>query len=147
MKPSVFALGLGVLCIGAGTASAHITLLTPNGGETLAFNDIFSMEWRIDISHNQQNWDIWYSTEGPSSGWVEIAMNLDPGATNPGSIHSFDWTVPEVLADEVWVRVRMDNAGTDYFDVSNSSFAIIPAPGALSIFVMASAVGLRRRRR
>ncbi len=143
---SVLALSATLAMI-AGSASAHITLLNPNGGETLTFGDLFSMEWRIDIAHNQQNWDLWYSTEGPTGGWVEIAMDLAPGATNPGSIHSFDWTIPEVLADEVWVRVRMDNAGTDYFDVSNASFSIVPAPGMLSFLAIAPIAGLRRRTR
>jgi len=116
----------------AGSASAHITLLNPNGGEMLTVGSTFTIEWTINIAHNQQNWDIWYSTEGPTSGFVEIAMNQAPGATNAGSNHTYEWTVPDVVANQVWVRVRMDNAGTDYFDVSNASFSIVPADVCLA---------------
>jgi hypothetical protein len=135
--------GMGLLCA---SAAGHITLLDPNGGEEILAGSSFSMSWRIDIRHNQQNWDIWYSTTGPDSDWIEVAVDLDPGATNAGSIHNFDWTVPDILAENVWVRVRMDNVGTDYFDVSNSSFAIVPGPGVVSLLAVGSLAGIRRRR-
>lgn len=138
----IAAAGLAVL---AGSASAHITLLNPNGGETLSSGDVFTIEWRIDIDHNQQNWDLWFSTQSPTGAWTEIVMDIAPGATNAGSIHTYDWVVPDVVAIDAWVRVRMDNAGTDYYDVSDNAFTIVPAPGVLSIFVIAPLLGTRRR--
>ena len=45
-----------------------------------------------------------------------------------GSIHTYNWTVPAVVDSSVWVRVRMDNSGTDYLDVSDLPFSITPLP-------------------
>ncbi len=142
--------GMAVLAIlgGGGTAvHAHVTLNSPNGGEVFDFNSPIVIEWEIDIPHNQQNWDLWYSTESSGGDWVEIMMDLAPGDTASGSVHSFEWTVPGVIADDVWVRVRMDNAGTDYYDVSNASFSIVPAPGVLSLSLVAPMLSMRRRSR
>ncbi len=135
-----------VLAITACSASAHITLNTPNGGEVFDSNSPITIEWEIDIAHNQQNWDIWYSTESAGGAWIEIIMDLAPGSTSSGSVHSFEWSLPGIVADDVWIRVRMDNAGTDYFDVSNQSFSIVPAPGILTAFALTPLLGVRRRR-
>ena len=135
---------VAALC--SGSAMGHISLNSPNGGEIVTMGSILEIEWQINIAHNQNNWDIWYSTESPAGGWIEIVMDLDPGSTSSGSIHTYGWTVPEFTADDVWVRVRMDNNGTDYFDVSASSFAIVPAPGTAGLFGIASLGALRRRR-
>jgi len=46
------------------------------------------------------------------------------GDTAAGSLHSFTWTVPDDPSTTVRVRVRQDNTGTDYFDVSDADLAI-----------------------
>lgn len=144
MSSSIIA--ASILAFSASLASGHITLLTPNGGESFTAGSTVSIEWQIDIRHNQQNWDLWFSTESSSGEWVEIVLDLDPGATNAGSIHSFEWVVPDIFAEDVWVRARMDNTGIDYFDVSNGSFSIVPAPGSVSFLAVASIAATRRRR-
>ena len=55
-------------------------------------------------------------------------MNLPAGSGAVGSVHTYDWTVPDVVDDTVWVRVRMDNSATDYYDVSNAPFSIVSPP-------------------
>ncbi|MEE9130145.1 MAG: hypothetical protein V3T84_09015 [Phycisphaerales bacterium] len=114
----------------ANPARAHVRLDLPNGGEELEVGSIYTIQWTILIQHNQLNWDLWYSTTGSNGPWIEIAMDLPPGSFAPGSVHTYDWTVPDDPDDSVWVRVRMDNSGTDYFDVSNAPFSIVPAPVA-----------------
>ncbi|MBL4592153.1 MAG: hypothetical protein JKY96_09365 [Phycisphaerales bacterium] len=131
----------------ASTTSAHITVLEPNSGGVYNSGEFLTIQWGIDIRHNQQNWDIWYSTESSTGSWIELAMDLEPGNTSVNSIHTYDWLLPDINAEDVWIRVRMDNAGTDYFDVSNASFSIVPAPGPVSFFAIASVMGLRRRSR
>ena len=110
------------------SALGHVQLDAPNGGEMLEVGSMFTVEWHIVIAHNQLNWDLWYSTDGPNGPWIVIAMDLPPGSFAVGSVHTYDWTVPDDPDDSVWVRVRMDNAGTDYEDVSNASFSIVAAP-------------------
>ena len=117
-----------VLAFSATAARAHVHLHDPDGGEELEVGSVFTIEWHIVIQHNQQNWDLWYSTTGSGGPWTTIAMNLPPGSFAVGSVHTYDWTIPDVVDDTVWVRVRMDNAGTDYYDVSNAPFSIVLPP-------------------
>ena len=112
----------------ANPARAHVRLDLPNGGEELEVGSIYTIQWTILISHSLQNWDLWYSTTGSNGPWTVIAMNLAPGSGAVGSVHTYDWTVPDDPDDSVWVRVRMDNSGMDYFDVSNAPFSIVSPP-------------------
>jgi hypothetical protein len=118
-----------MLALIAGTALGHVQLNAPNGGEQLEVGSVFTTRWQIGIAHNQQNWDLWYSTSSSAGPWTVLAEDLPPGSAVVGSMHSYDWTIPDVVDDSLWVRVRMDNAGTDYYDVSNGSFSIVaPCP-------------------
>jgi hypothetical protein len=103
---------------------AHVQLLSPDGGENLDVGSVVTIEWKILIAHNLQNWDIWYSTTGAGGPWIEVAMDLPPGDPSAGSVHNYDWTVPEDVSNQVRVRVRQDNSGTDYYDVSNGDLSI-----------------------
>ena len=114
-----------VLACSATAARAHVALDDPNGGEVLEVGSVFTIEWHILIQHNQQNWDLWYSPVGSGGPWTTIVMNLPAGSFSVGSVHTYDWTIPDVVDDTVWVRVRMDNSGTDYYDVSNAPFSIV----------------------
>jgi len=120
---SFAAAGLALATLGS-VAEAHVILDWPNGGETLSAGQVVTVQWHIQIAHGQQNWDLWYSNSGPSGPWIPIAMDLPAGATNMGSTHQYNWTVPNDPSTQVRVRVRMDNAGTDYFDISNGNLTI-----------------------
>ncbi len=115
-----------VLGLFASPVQGHVNLLTPNGGEDMQVCSQFTITWRIQIAHNLLNWDLWYSTNGAAGPWTTLAVNLPPGSGAVGSIHTYNWTVPAVIDSSVWVRVRMDNSATDYYDVSNLSFSITP---------------------
>lgn len=121
-----FAYGLA-LCIMAlsSPAYAHTRLIAPNGGEQIPVGSVYTIEWTVVISHDLQNWDLWYSTTGVNGPWIEIAMDLPPGDGSVGSQHTYQWTVPDTLSNQVRVRVRMDNNGTDYEDKSDADLSII----------------------
>lgn len=119
---------VGVLCLASAESRAHVILDQPNGGEVLTVGSAVTIEWRIQIAHNLLNWDLWYSTTGPNGPWISIAQDLPPGSPVVGSVHFFDWTVPDAPSVQVRVRVRMDNSGTDYLDISNSNLTIQAAP-------------------
>ena len=116
-------------CLGGGLnrAHGHVTLDDPNGGEVLEPGTVFTIEWHIVIAHNLQNWDLWYSTSGPGGPWIVIAMNLPAGDPSVGSVHTYDWVIPDNPTTLGRVRVRMDNSATDYEDISNANFTIIEA--------------------
>ena len=54
-----------------------------------------------------------------------MATNLPPGSGANGSVHTYDWTIPDAVTNQGRVRVRMDNAGVDYLDISNADFSIV----------------------
>jgi hypothetical protein len=119
-----FVLVLGVVFALPDASYAHVVLDDPNGGEVLETGSTFTVTWHIAISHALQNWDLWYSTTGSGGPWIVIATNLPPGSNAVGSVHTYDWTIPDALSTQVRVRVRMDNSGTDYYDFSNADLTI-----------------------
>ncbi len=127
------ALVAGILLAGVGPAYGHVRLIVPNGGERLDVGSVFTIRWTIVIQHFQLNWDLWYSTTSSTGPWTPIAMDLPPGSPGVGSVHTYDWLIPNTPSRRVWVRVRMDNAGMDYYDVSDARFRIrVPVPGDLN---------------
>ncbi len=108
-------------------SESHTTLNSPNGGESLVGGSVFPIEWMVAIPHSLENWGLWYSTISEDGPWIDIVMNLPAGDPTKGSLHSYGWSVPSISANAAWVRVRMDNAGDDYFDVSDSPFSIMAA--------------------
>ncbi len=116
------------LVAAGGSARAHVALDEPNGGELLEVGSTFTITWHVVIQHNLQNWDLWYSTTGPNGPWIAIAMDLPMGDPSVGSVHTYEWTIPDAVTNRARVRVRMDNSATDYFDISNANFSIVPAP-------------------
>ncbi len=133
---------VGALCLASVQARGHVILDAPNGGEVLEAGSVFTIEWHIHIVHNQLNWDLWYSTTGAAGPWVSIAQDLPPGSTAEGSVHTYDWTVPDDPSSQVRIRVRMDNSGTDYEDISNGDLTIetdvpIPTVSEWGMIVMA----------
>ena len=113
------------ILVAAGTVNAHVRLDHPNGGEVLEAGTITVIEWHVLIAHATLDWDLWYSVTGPGGPWIEIAIDLPPGDISPGSVHTHDWIVPGLESDQVRVRVRQDNDGIDYEDVSDGDLTII----------------------
>ena len=105
-------------------ARAHVALDSPNGGESYRPGQKVMIQWHPLVNHGTTGWALFYSTGGPGGPWIVIDNMIPAGAISPGSPHSYLWTVPQLTAANVWVRVQMINPGTDYFDVSNSSFEI-----------------------
>ncbi len=105
---------------------AHVGLDYPNGGEVFREGDTVTIQWHVIIQHQTIDWDLWYSTMGIGGPWITIAMDLPLGDPSPGSIHTYDWTIPpEAVGDNVWVKVRQDNSDFDYTDVSNGGFTVL----------------------
>jgi hypothetical protein len=55
-------------------------------------------------------------------------MDLPLGNPDVGAPHVYPWTVPDDVAEAARVRVRQDNGGQDYYDVSDGAIAIIEPP-------------------
>jgi hypothetical protein len=115
---------VAALLVVAAPATAHVMLDEPNGGEVLDAGGVATIQWQVLIGHDTLNWDLWYSITGPSGPWIVIAEDLPPGDISSGAVHTFTWTVPLVDSDQVRVRVRQDNSGNDYEDLSDDDFTI-----------------------
>jgi hypothetical protein len=111
-------------------APAHVTLGSPNGGETLNGSSTSMIEWMPAVAmHDTLNFDLWYSVVGDSGPWTVIALDLPPGDLAVGSFHSYSWAVPNITDSSAWVRVRQENdVNQDYEDVSDGSFSLTAAP-------------------
>ncbi len=130
MRVSKRLIFVAALFVVAGPVQGHTLLLAPNGGEQLQVGSVFTVRWQVTGgNYNPLNWDLRYSTTGAGGPWTALALNLPAGSGANGSIHTYNWTLPPVVDDTVWVRVRMDNAGVDYLDVSNAPFSIVAIPG------------------
>ncbi len=103
---------------------AHTSLLAPNGGEILIAGSSTTIQWKVDIEHDTQNFDLWYSTTGATGTMIPIATDLAVGDPSAGSLHGFVWTVPDTPSGQVRVFVRQDNTGVDYFDESDADLTI-----------------------
>ncbi len=133
MRPSKRLIFVAALFVVAGPAQGHTLLLAPNGGEQLQVGSVFTVRWQVTGgNYNPLNWDLWYSTNSATGPWTPLATDLPAGSGANGSIHTYNWTIPPVVDDSVWVRVRMDNAGVDYYDVSNAPFSIVAVAGDLN---------------
>lgn len=123
----LFLTGFAVITL-ANPVKSHVILLDPNGGEILNANSSVFIRWQISIAHDLENWDLWYSTSGPTGPWTVVATDLPAGDPTAGSIHSYEWTVPDDGSEQVRVRVRMDNGSFDYEAISADDLTIIGSP-------------------
>ena len=126
MRRTAFCVAVVVLSPAA--ALAHIALDTPNGGEQLVVGSTYTVEWHPIVEHDTLNWDLWYSTESAAGPWEVIALDLPLGDPTAGSLHDYDWLVPNLADSDVWLQVSQDNDLTrDYFDQSDESFSVLSA--------------------
>jgi len=88
--------------------SIELTLLTPNGGESILKGTTYEIRWRSNYSVD--NVLIEYSlNNGQNWGPVE--------ACNVGSTGSYFWSVPDVISEECLVRISYSN----HLNVSDTS--------------------------
>jgi hypothetical protein len=98
---------------------------SPNGGEELEASQNFTIAWQVDIPHDLENWDVFYSTTGAAGPWLLIVEDFTAGDGSAGALHDYEWTVPDTNSATVRVRVIMDNGGTDYDDISDDDVTIV----------------------
>ncbi len=115
---------LAAIFLTHGIVHAHVVLNSPIGGESLDGGFTFPIQWQPVVQHGTIDWDLWYSTDGPTGPWIEIAADIPVGDPTAGALHNYDWDVPNVDIADAWVRVRQDNSGQDYYSVSTFSFLV-----------------------
>jgi hypothetical protein len=122
---------LSIPLLVAAAASAHVSLHTPNGGESLPSGSAFVIEWQVAQAHDTIGWTLQYSTTGPNGTFIPIDLAIPAGDFSDGAVHQYTWTVPASLpvGTDVWVKVVQDNDEyNDFFDTSNLPAQVVDAP-------------------
>lgn len=101
------------------SASAHVNLNNPIGGETYTPGDTVTIAWQIAISHTLLNWDLFWSSNGGAT-WDTIQIDIPPTGSTVGTIDTYDWVVPNTPTGQAQIWIYMDNAATDYQDISGN---------------------------
>lgn len=105
------------------TPSNHITVTSPNGGETLVGNSTHTITW--DTSGNtSDSYTIQYRISETGS-WTNIVSNYTT------AVGTYTWNVPQLsLRENCRIRV-LDSQETCKQDISDNVFTITPAPPVL----------------
>ena len=103
-----------------------ITVVAPNGGETLITNTATLIQWTASDPDGLARFDVEASTDGVNFGPVAGCTGLDGGR------RSCTWSAPGPATTNGRIRVTARDAlGATAFDVSNARFTIAvaaPAP-------------------
>lgn len=94
-------------------ANAHVNLIYPVGGEAFNVGETVNIQWEIVISHNTENWDLFYSGDGGNS-WVPLELDISIDSLN------YHWVVPNTPTLQGQIRIVMDNVDNDYDDNSEN---------------------------
>ena len=86
---------------------AHVMLDSPTGGESYDPDQTVNISWHILVVHPQENWDLYFSTDGGST-WQDLALDI------PSDQLSYSWTVPDVETSQARIKIVMDNVSVDY---------------------------------
>ena len=95
------------------SARAHVNLISPVGREDFNAGEIVNIKWEIVISHNTENWDLFFSGDGGIT-WNPIELDIAEDSLN------YQWVVPDIPTSAGQIRIVMDNVGTDYEDNSEN---------------------------
>ena len=100
------------------TVAKPLTLIAPNGGETLTGCGTFNINSTMNIQGLNSDWSIFYSTNNGTSWTAIVTGNSSP---------SYNWNVPNTVnSAQMLVRV-LHNTYTQYADTSNAVFSITPS--------------------
>lgn len=93
-------------------SEAHVSLLSPNGGENYNSGETVTIEWQVIIPHNSLNWDLYFSGDGGNT-WDIIQIDI------PIATLSLDWIVPETQTNQARIKIVQDNVDSDYDGISD----------------------------
>ncbi len=95
--------------------SNDLTIITPNGGETIASLTNYNITWS-NLPAASGQYDLYYSTNNGGS-WTNIVSNITG--------NSYTWSVPNLSSTQCLIKVY-DYVNSCKYDVSNAVFTITP---------------------
>ncbi|MCF8457826.1 MAG: hypothetical protein K9H62_18005 [Bacteroidales bacterium] len=96
-----------------GAVANTLTILTPNGGESLTGGNTYNITWSSTGSFDYV--EIWYSID-----WGNNYNYIDDHAFNDGL---FEWTVPNITTSSAVIKINQFG-NTSVVDYSNNVFSI-----------------------
>lgn len=110
------------------TIAPQVTVLSPNGGETVTTGTTFNITWTVSDNVAVVTQDIFLSTDGGANFNQVIATGL------AGTVNSFQWNVPtNISSGSARIQiVARDASGNLGMDTSDSSFILGVRPVLLS---------------
>ena len=93
--------------------NAHVNLVYPVGSEVFNAGEIVNIQWEVVISHNTENWDLFFSGDGGIT-WNPVELDIVEDSLN------YQWVVPDNITSQGQIRIVMDNVGFDYDDNSEN---------------------------
>jgi PKD repeat protein len=102
------ATGTAAITISVSAPTLGVSLLSPNGGETLRFDSMCNIQWSV-TGGTPVRQDVSLSLDGGST-WTALASGL------PGTVNGFSWHVPRTASTTGRIRVRVWNASGVYVD-------------------------------
>ncbi len=101
-----------------------VTVIAPDGGETLATDTPISIQWSASDPDGLARFDVEASSDGVNYAAVPGCSALD------GTRRSCTWAAPGPVTTSGRIRVTArDTAGDTAFDVSDAAFRIVAAAG------------------
>lgn len=97
--------------LGIFDTAAHVKLIAPLGGEVFEIGETMTIEWQVEVEHNQIDWDLYISYNGGTT-WEVLAEGLDVELT------SYELSTPLNPSKNVKIRIVQDNMDIDYDDIS-----------------------------
>ncbi len=111
-----------------------VTVLSPNGGESMGTGSWFNITWEADDNVAVVGDSLFYSIDG-GTNWELIT-------TQTGNPESYNWHVPDNPADECRIKVVVfdacDNCGEDISDGNFSIFYQEPPPITYAVVIKQS---------
>jgi hypothetical protein len=107
-----------------------VHLLTPNGGESLKFGQVFRITWVVPAAAESQvkGFDLFLSTDGGTSFPISVKSDPITPALGP-TIRLFDWTVLNICTTQARILVvATSTTSARSSDTSDANFSI-SAPG------------------
>ena len=95
------------------SAAAHVTLTSPTGGESFDVGQTVEIQRRLDIAHDQVDWELYFSPDNCAS-WETARLDM------PVSQRSYSWTVPDLETQTALIRIVQDNRDFDYRPTSRT---------------------------
>jgi hypothetical protein len=104
------------------SAGAHVTLVSPEGGETISGGKVFTIVW--DADEHTCVYNIYYSPDSGST-WSVVSLGIEQ------TVRTHKWNVPDSATGKGIIRILQDNVTGSDLDDRSKAFNVTATSGLL----------------